>query len=203
MWFRFPDIPTLVTNRWFLAYVAVSFFIGAAVSYYFDSADSKIMDIISAALRLAGGSLVFYSLCQIWEIGAAALLLLLLIAIRPSKAPPNELPMPNTPTGIPFSESYCDGFPGFNTWFYASSTCCSKRSAGSISTAILFRTMAQNDTYSCRGSVNKEEWTEQSSNPLEYLSTWVPVMVSIVPPKGYTSDAACATYTATRETWDC
>lgn len=99
MWFRFPDIPTLVTNRWFLAYVAVSFFIGAAVSYYFDSADSKIMDIISAALRLAGGSLVFYSLCQIWEVGAAAVLLLLLIAVRPGKAAHTERPVPSTPTG--------------------------------------------------------------------------------------------------------
>lgn len=101
MWFRFPDIPTLVTNRWFLAYVAVSFFIGAAVSYYFDSADSKIMDIISAALRLVGGSLVFYSLCQIWEIGAAAVLLLLVIALQPSKSPATGPVMPSTPAGAP------------------------------------------------------------------------------------------------------
>lgn len=101
MWFRFPDIPTLVTNRWFLAYVAVSFFIGAAVSYYFDSADSKIMDIISAALRLVGGSLVFYSLCQIWEIGAAAVLLLLVIALQPSKPTARGLVMPSTPAGAP------------------------------------------------------------------------------------------------------
>lgn len=100
MWFRFPDIPTLVTNRWFLLYVAVSFFIGAAVSYYFDSADSKIMDIISAALRLVGGSFVFYSLCQIWEVGAAAVLLLLVIALRPGKSTPKASVMPGTPAGL-------------------------------------------------------------------------------------------------------
>lgn len=98
MWFRFPDIPDLVTNRWFLAYVAVSFFIGAAVSYYFDSADSKIMDIISAGLRLVGGSLVFYSLCQIWELGSAAVLLLLLIALRPQTRATTVAP--GKPSGV-------------------------------------------------------------------------------------------------------
>lgn len=69
LWFRFPDTPTLLTNKIFLAYAICSFLIGAAVWYYFDNADMKIIDILAVGLRLLGVGLVFYSCSQVWEVG--------------------------------------------------------------------------------------------------------------------------------------
>jgi hypothetical protein len=74
--FRFPDIPELLQNRWFLLYVAVAFFIGAAASYFFDRHDEKLLDILCVGLRIIGACMVFYSLSQLWELALAAVALL-------------------------------------------------------------------------------------------------------------------------------
>jgi hypothetical protein len=80
-WFRFPDIPDLLTSRYFLVYVAVSFLVGMAFAYYFDTADSKLMDILCTGLRIVGGLMVFYSLAQLWELACVALVLLTVAVI--------------------------------------------------------------------------------------------------------------------------
>jgi hypothetical protein len=91
LWFRFPDTPALLTNRMFLAYVAVSFLVGAAISYYLDNADKKIIDILSVGLRLLGAGLVFYSLSQVWEVGIVAVIILVASQLVPRKCPPHNV----------------------------------------------------------------------------------------------------------------
>jgi hypothetical protein len=102
LWFRFPDTPTLLTNRIFLAYAVCSFLIGAAVWYYFDNADSKIMDILAVGLRLMGAALVFYCCSQVWEVGTAVVCLMVATVLLPGKRPkPQEqLPLSPPPTGM-------------------------------------------------------------------------------------------------------
>lgn len=77
-WFRFPGIPELLTNRWFLGYVAATFLLGMATSYYFDNDDAKLIDILCAALRLCGTAMLFYSLAQLWELALLATAALML-----------------------------------------------------------------------------------------------------------------------------
>lgn len=70
--FRFPDLPDLLTSRWFLSYVAISFLLGMAAAYYYDCDDPKLIDILCAALRIVGALMVFYSLAQLWELAMVA-----------------------------------------------------------------------------------------------------------------------------------
>jgi hypothetical protein len=77
-WFRFPGIPELLSNRWILCYVALSFLLGMAVSYYFDNHDEKLIDILCTGLRLLGMAMVFYSFSQVWEVAAVAVCILTL-----------------------------------------------------------------------------------------------------------------------------
>jgi hypothetical protein len=77
-WFRFPGIPELLSNRWFLCYLALSFLLGMAVTYYFDNNDGKLIDILCAGLRVLGMAMVFYSFSQLWELAAVAVCLLTL-----------------------------------------------------------------------------------------------------------------------------
>lgn len=77
-WFRFPGIPELLTNRWFVGYVVATFLFGMAVSYYWDNNDAKLIDILDAALRLCGTGMVFYSLSQLWELAVLATAALIL-----------------------------------------------------------------------------------------------------------------------------
>lgn len=75
-WFRFPDIPDLLTSPAFLGYIAVSLLFGMAVSYYFDTGDEKLIDILCVGLRLVGAGMIFYSLSQLWEVALAAVIVL-------------------------------------------------------------------------------------------------------------------------------
>lgn len=76
-WFHFPTLEAALTSRWLLAYVALSFLIGVAVTYYWDNeGDAKAHTILRAALRILGAVLVAYATHQLWEAAAASVALL-------------------------------------------------------------------------------------------------------------------------------
>lgn len=97
LWFRFPDTPTLLTNRIFLAYALGSFLIGAAVWYYFDNADGKIIDILAVGLRLLGAGLVFYSCSQVWEVAAVVVGLMVVTILLHQNHVKADEHMPSSP----------------------------------------------------------------------------------------------------------
>jgi hypothetical protein len=101
LWFRFPDTPTFLTNRFFLAYALCSFFIGAAIWYYFDNADGKIIDILAVGLRLLGAGLVFYSCSQVWEVGIVVVGLMLISVLLHQHRRKTKAHSPSKPTGAP------------------------------------------------------------------------------------------------------
>lgn len=103
LWFRFPDTPALLTNQIFLAYAVGSFLIGAAVWYYFDNADGKIIDILAVGLRLLGAGLVFYSCSQVWEIATVIvglMVLTILLHQKHVKEHRHEPMLSTPPTGV-------------------------------------------------------------------------------------------------------
>ena len=105
-WFRFPDLHTFLRSPWLLAYVALSFLLGMAATYYWDTGrDQKLMNIICAGLRIVGGALVFYSLHQLWEVGLAAvgvLALVVALALPRALRAPRPLALEN---GAPDSKN--------------------------------------------------------------------------------------------------
>lgn len=89
-WFRFPDLPELLQSRWVLAYIAASYLSGMAVTYYFDTDSGKVIDILSAAMRMLGASMVFYACSQVWEVALAAVALLTVSLLLPRRGPQLE-----------------------------------------------------------------------------------------------------------------
>lgn len=101
-WFRFPDTPSLLTNRYVLAYVLFSFLVGAAFWYYWDNADGKIIDILAVGLRLLGLGMVFYSCSQVWELGSVVVAVMVVTVIsrkRSTKAQAVPAASPATGAG--------------------------------------------------------------------------------------------------------
>ena len=100
-WFRFTGISELLQSYWVLAYVAISFLFGMAVTYYFDNTgDRKLNIILKAFLRLLGASLVVIAFQQLWEAALIVVMCMcaLLLATGGSTEQEQAQLVPVTPT---------------------------------------------------------------------------------------------------------